>query len=74
MVLEQRNSLLKVSGPSEEPALNLKHQETEYLNSSLGSGTGYLIVGKPLPCSAPVSSSVNGDDVITSVNSLTGLT
>lgn len=66
--------MLTVWWPSEEPALNLKHWKTEYLNSSPGSKIGYLILRKSLPFSAPVSSSVNGDDVITRFDNLTGLT
>lgn len=66
--------MLKILWLSEEPELNLKHWETEYLSSNLGSDIGYLIVGKPLPYSSPVSSSVTEDDVITCINSLTGLT
>lgn len=66
--------MLKMLGLSEEPTLNLKHRETEYLNYNLGSDIGYLIVGKLLPYSVPVSLSVNEDDVITCINSLTELT
>lgn len=74
LVLEQWNGMLKVLRPGEEPALDLKCWETDYLNFSPGSNIGYITLGKSLPLSVTVSSSVNGDDAITCSTNLTGLT